>query len=257
MKDIGLALNMYAGDNQEWFPYPSDALFNPVFANSRRATTAYLALLYPEYESDFLVFVCPSSDEKPYSSTGNVYTDRYNFINNGSPTGPHLSYGMQINPRLVESAGAVQEGISQMHINMTGTTVAMLIDRAKTNAASFADNNHFWMQRIRFPAGTGPWYVQFHNDTSDNPRTSQPNHGVNEGTNIAYSDGSAKWVSFEFLETFESNSNRRERWGLPVEDVPTLGQYYGGTLGGCTTIGSCLLSSTCCTGFYGMGQPYQ
>ena len=60
LKDIGLAMHMYVGDNNGIFPFDGQTPLG-----FRGTVRDCFALLYPDYERDFNTFVCPSSSDTP------------------------------------------------------------------------------------------------------------------------------------------------------------------------------------------------
>ncbi|MCK4905512.1 type II secretion system protein [bacterium] len=215
LKDIGLAMNLYAGDYQGTFPYNGQST-SPAYLNT------YLALLYPEYESDWGVFVCPSSEQKPNPAIGTILAQQVAFRRNGLPghagatsLTPSLSYGMQV-------CYAGQEApLNQAHFNLTeGNTVVWFIDRAqpnKTNSSQIWDN-YFFRNLV---AVGGVNYILLGFDVTAGHYYSAPNHGT-EGANVLFSDGSASWV-----KTKPVMWGGVQRWGISDDDVSTLLQYKG------------------------------
>lgn len=224
LKDIGLAMTMYCGDNEGWFPF-----YGAIGTTDVSIPNRFLSPLYPEYETDWAIFVCPSSDDAPNNfASNNVDLLRAAFQANGalvapySPT-PSLSYGVQLERQSITwfegFTTRPRIGISQNHLRATGRSVAMLMDRAQPTSAGFIGSgvNAFKRNLLESPVASGKYYLILgSNVNATYPYYSDPNHGT-EGANVWYSDGSAQWAKTVPVGTL---------YGIPVDDVPTLGRYW-------------------------------
>lgn len=212
LKDIGLAMNLYAMDNQEHFPHRlyMDVVYLGSFS---------MAQLYPDYESDWAIFVCPSSDQVINPVVGTVEEQRYEFFSSNSPSNPnklpHCSYAVQAHPEILT------EPLTQMHFNLTeGRSVVWFIDRAQPNGYGISPiNNHFGHNLVT--VGTTNYIVLGYNvKPAPNNQFASPTHGA-EGTNILFSDGGAGWVKTKPIMV-----GAVQRWGISNNDVSTLAQYW-------------------------------
>ncbi len=233
LKDIGLAMHMYTGDNREWFPYPRSNLFN----DARTRAGATLAQLYPDYTRDWNIFICPSDPisravpvdpAKHNIGAGNDYlvTEEMErcFATNRCPSGsantvPHLSYAVQC-----AQSSATARGISQRVTTQTGgKSIAMMMDRA--NGVSIPSRNI-----DDFLRSQGGFYWL---DFDDNPDGNQgprrmwySNHGKTEGSNVWFIDGAVKWINHVQLPSIVDHGDLRYyHWGFKVREVPTYGEY--------------------------------
>ncbi len=205
LKDIGTAMHMFALDNNGMFPV--------AVGSQAWWAEPWFAQLNPEYEPDWNVFVCPSSNDSPAASAGCFLgascpgVDYGENMSGQAWPNPHLSY-------------AIQTGVSTRSINQTGgQTVAVLLDRSPvTYTAVYGTGGVCTGYYGTLPGDQGYYSIPKWNDhTYGFPW----NHGNTEGLNAWMIDGSANWVkSVHFLY-----SGTTYYWGIAATDLATYGQY--------------------------------
>ena len=276
LKDIGLALHMYAGDYNEWFPFIAYDVIDAMGGGEALYNiTARLALLFPDYEGDWNVFICPSSDAQVIPAEGalpppanilhwptkqqNCFADPRRCENWPVEHIARLSYGMQVGYDPANYYGDPPGDmlhanipwvttISERIVNILGgKTIAMLMDRWAPTGLKNDVNLDVWgwgrgyycahggpsyagRPSQEYPAGSGKWYLIFNNpglcqDSTGVGCFASPPHGMTEGTNVWFIDGSAKWVKSVQPPGQPAGANY---WGIPIDDIPTLGQWFTG-----------------------------
>lgn len=171
LKDLGLASTLYADDYDGYFPVDA-ANWNDPRDN--------LILLYPNYEPDLSVFVCPSSSFATPATTPIQFT---------GAGGPYLSYILQ----------CYDGGLSDKIMSVTGgKAVALMID-------SIDDPKGFVVD-----ISSGVCQTDYRCLTLS---VSDSNHGI-DGINVVYTNGSAGWVnSFEEGDDMKIRSDKLPSYG--------------------------------------------
>jgi len=224
LKDIGLALHMYAVDNDECFPpswpkHPNNACRSRTFA-----------MLWPEYESDMNVFVCPSSTDTPAPAAGTASPNcvagcdatvanpswpiQRCWIDEGMCPGPsltswHTSYARQ-------HAFFNNQPIKTSAINtLGGRTIVFLMD-------NIIRPSQIWAAALSDLQESGPgtgeaqkMYFAF-KDLDDTI------HGKTEGANFWFVDGSARWIGTKQREMWPLGNIE---WSWDTDEIPTYLQF--------------------------------
>ncbi len=191
LKDIGLAMNMYAESYNGCFPY--------------RDTTEYpytspygsLVLLYPEYAPVWAVWICPgqgvwkpAKDATEFAPTAAVAA--------GWGSGK-ITYGTQFE----------LGGLTQMSSNIAdGKNIVLM-----TDAPSYS----YWWPFYCASGTVAESFLQLNQESGcDASNMGNANH-LNDGINVLYINGSATWIL-----------SKKDPFNIPVissRDLPTLGQY--------------------------------
>lgn len=210
LKDLGLALKMYCGNNNGWYPFALFLKLNPPHGDV--VATDSMSLLYPEYEPTWDIFICPSSTDEPAPDLATFILPQDGFAGT-SGIEVNLSYGYQ-----VQNGGL--EGISEKHLNlMGGKSIALMRDKLMDNyrATLPVFGDHTFREN-------GTWYFSFYGKAPCSYKNHieylEQNHGL-EGLNILFSDGGARWVSSVPLNNCSAFGDR----GIPVESTPTYYHY--------------------------------
>ena len=169
LKDIGLALHLYAQDD------PGACLpvvYNvPLLPLTGLEVKKSLYLLYPDYEPDLSVFVCPSSPDTKGTAT--------NFTLANSAVCSYAYQYMYGNLPLSEQ------------LPTQGKSIVIMMDRLGGHLGSGIAGYQNIVNSCP-PDGTYIYYLYF----NPNPYANAPNHG-NDGSNFLFMDGSVKWYKTE------------------------------------------------------------
>ncbi|MDD5454341.1 MAG: DUF1559 domain-containing protein [Candidatus Ratteibacteria bacterium] len=230
LKDIGLALHMYAQDNSEHLPSGR----NPLETVENTRVTSALALLSPSYIRDWRTFNCPSNTAvtpvpanpadwaapaAPYAAGEEQENCFARHICPGASARAHLSYAMQyrltwapLTLRLTNQTGGKIVAIMMDRSNMVGagTNPYRLVSYRVLNQGVY------WINLDAAPGGS----------LAQANRLWFANHGKTEGSNVWFLDGAVKWVPH--MQLTSKTDTRNFDWGFKVSEVPTLGEYLTG-----------------------------
>jgi prepilin-type N-terminal cleavage/methylation domain-containing protein len=182
LKDMGVAMYIYADDNKGYFPFDATNWNDP---------RDNLVKLYPDYEPDLSIFICPST---PSATKATSDIDFTASPASGEPA--HLSYVLQCD----------QNGVTNKHMNVTGgKAVALMIDSVYDAVTSAQDIN-----------GHADIYTESDPYAYITPVGAQANHGQN-GANVLYLNGGGEWVQTIDRPTIG--------WSIRSDELPSYGQY--------------------------------
>jgi prepilin-type N-terminal cleavage/methylation domain-containing protein len=203
LKDIGLAINLYADSNDGYYPYDAANWNDPRDS---------LVKLYPEYEPDFSIFICPSSYLKPAKTETQFVTPDPACATNTITCG-HLTYLLQC-----MDPATSPKGFSEKYFSVLGgKSVALMMDKmgalkiVPTQLPLFAPDIEntcaSFFLLIRAVSGTAG-------------RESAANHKT-DGLNVLYTGGNAAWVPAQYRDTCVAP----QKWAIRSDELPTYGQY--------------------------------
>lgn len=212
LKDLGLALNMYAGDNNEYFPnYFGATLTNP-------KTLGALSLLYPEYEPDFGVFICPSSTQEKAKSLADFLAYPVNVTSPDASL--NCSYAYQTD---------VTNGFST---KSSSKSVALMMDVVlgrSTGTGLGLPPNYVPREYVRGITFAPYGYCAFLDFDLPSGEFSSPTHGKTNGTNALFTDGSVVWIKSGppvFADICYEPEFDGTHWTLEAMDrLPTYGSF--------------------------------
>ncbi|MCL5408765.1 MAG: DUF1559 domain-containing protein [Candidatus Omnitrophica bacterium] len=212
LKQIGLALHMYAQDYRELFPYnqnmPGDTW-----------TIQSLALLYPHYISDLKVFVDPD-DLEGYSANadpgngGGVGPQDTIFMNPAAPTTPTNYLANNNNGHAPPTPPYVGCSYAYAYSGSYGgvyPTPVALSEETNPDTVILCD-------KALNPGYLGGWTVYgstWQLQNLQNATQYSANHG-NAGVNVLYIGGWAKWIPTTHISTTNfPNANYSGTWANP------------------------------------------
>ena len=208
LKDLGLALHMYAGDNNEYFPYWFDAtLTNP-------KTLGALSLLYPEYEPDFGVFICPND---AYGKKATSLNDFLVYPANISSPDQSLNCSYAYQTVIPDGFSLKFGSMKSVAIMMDGVFGRRILPPnyiPKEYNPAVITNGYDGYLDFDFN-NPGPFFGGFYNS---------PNHDKTAGTDAVFTDGSVIWVKSIKAPPSAQFGGTLGDWLIDLKEIPTYGQ---------------------------------
>jgi prepilin-type N-terminal cleavage/methylation domain-containing protein len=257
MKQYAMALNLYANDFNGAFPCHACGASGQCPSAGAWWVNRY-ALFSCTADSSVTDFFIGGYLARGGSMGGKNVGGNFSAVQYCPSKG--LQYHLQWHPLICDNTytggGIIPAnpipGLTQRILESAGKSVVMLMDQvvqneADSNAHQFRNND---LNCPHWPSGRGYglevvnniYYMKISVDPSENTYVS---HGYNEGQNVCFSDSSVQWVGFRPIPTMEAT-----HWGFPVEEVPSLGQFWTGDLHECG--GGAVLPLGAARAFYGL-----